>query len=136
MAYILRGKLCGLICAECPEALSHVIVRLYRPRASQNVTALAVASAKETFAILTDEEVQAKAPFLLAEARTDDDGNYSFTLGDKEQYQGEAVEVDVLCPTVPHLKPGPKDPVPLQISTTTLQPRWRQADNDFLAVWD
>ncbi|MGK5048278.1 hypothetical protein ACQ4WP_20645 [Janthinobacterium sp. GB4P2] len=136
MAYILRGKLCGLICAECPEPLSHVIVRLYRPRESQNVTALAVASAKETFAILTDEEVQAKAPFLLAEARTDDDGNYSFTLSDKEQYQGEAVEVDILCPSVPHLKPGPKDPVPLQFSITTLQPRWRQVDNDFLAVWD
>lgn len=93
-----------------------------------------MASAKETFAILTEEEVQAKAPFLLAEARTDEDGNYSFTLdGD---YRGEAVEVDILCPTVPRLKPGPKDPVPLQFSITTIQPRWRQAENDFLAIWD
>ena len=86
MAHILRGKLCGLICAECPENLSHVIVRLYRSRDTQNVTALAVANAKETFAILTDEDVEAKAPFLLAAARTDADGAYSFTIGEDAQY--------------------------------------------------
>ncbi|MFZ4878217.1 hypothetical protein ACL9RI_24305 [Janthinobacterium sp. Mn2066] len=136
MAYILRGKLCGLICAECPEPLSNVIVRLYRTRDTQNVTALAVASAKETFAILSEEEVQAKAPFLLAEVRTDADGNYSFTLGEHDNYQGEAVEVDVFCPAVPHLKPGSKEPVPLQLSITTIQPRWRQAGDDLLAVWN
>ena len=136
MAYLLRGKLCGLICAECPEPLSNVIVRLYRTRDTQNVTALAVASAKETFAILGNEELQAKGPFLLAEARTDADGNYSFTLGENDNYQGGAVEVDVFCPSVPHLKPGGKEAVPLQFSITTIQPRWRQAGDDFLAVWD
>ena len=110
MAYILRGKLCGLICAECPENLAHVSVRLYRLRDTQNVTALAVASAKETFAILSDDDIEAKVPYLLAETRTDEDGNYSFAIGGEQPYQGEAVEVDIWCPTVPHLKPGPKEP--------------------------
>ena len=135
MAYILRGKLCGLICAECPEPLSDVVVRLYRARDTQNVTALAVASAKETFAILTDEDIEAKAPFLLAETRADADGVYCFVIDDT-QYRGEAVEVDILCQTVPHLKPGPKDPPALQFSITVIQPRWRQSNNDFLAIWD
>ena len=40
--YVLRGRLCGFICAECPEPLSAVSVRLYRSRTDQNVTALAL----------------------------------------------------------------------------------------------
>lgn len=136
MAYILRGKLCGFICSECPEPLSNVIVRLYRSRDAQNVTALAVANPKETFAILTEEQVNAKASSLIAEAKTDEAGNFTFELGDNERYKGEAFEVDVYCATVPRLKPGPQPPPPLQFTITTLQPRWRQTERDFLAVWD
>ncbi len=136
MAYILRGKLCGFICSECPEPLSNVIVRLYRSRDAQNVTALAVANPKETFAILTEEQVKAKASALIAEAKTDEAGNFTFELSDKESYNGEAFEVDVYCGTVPRLKPGPQPPTPLQFTITTLQPRWRQTERDFLAVWD
>jgi hypothetical protein len=44
MSYILRGRLCGFICAQCPEALSDVTVRLYRSGDDRKVTALAVAS--------------------------------------------------------------------------------------------
>lgn len=60
MRYQFKGKLCGYICPECPEPLSNVKVRLYRSRAEQNVIALAVASPKETFAILSDETVTEK----------------------------------------------------------------------------
>ena len=60
MAYIFRGRLCGLICPECPEPLANVTVRLYRSRDAQTVTALAAASPKETFAILTEEQVMRK----------------------------------------------------------------------------
>src|SRR5207247_6623901 len=49
VTYVLRGRLCGFICAECPEPLSAVSVRLYRSRTDQNITALAVANRKETF---------------------------------------------------------------------------------------
>jgi hypothetical protein len=136
MAYIFRGKLCGLICAECPEPLANVTVRLYRSRDAQTVTALAVANPKETFALLTEEQVKAKAAALIAETGTDAAGNFSFTLDDNQGYKGEAFEVDVYCGTVPRLKPHPQPPTPRQFSITTLQPRWRQREDGFLAVWD
>lgn len=136
MSYIFKGKLCGLICAECPEPMSDVKVRLYRSHKDQNVTALAVANPKDTFAILTDEMVRAKASSLIAEVQTDAEGNFIFDLGEKQRYGGEAFEVDVYCGTVPHRKPGPNPPQPLQFSITTLQPMWRQRETGFVAVWD
>ena len=136
MAYIFRGRLCGLICPECPEPFANMIVRLYRSRDTETITALAVASPKETFAILTDEQVEEKSSAMIAETKTDEAGNFSFELGEKERYNGEAFEVDVYCGTVPRLPPGPRPPKPLQFSITTFQPRWRQRENDFLGLWD
>lgn len=136
MPYIFRGRLCGLICPECPEPLTNVRLRLYRSRDAQSVTALAVATPKETFAVLTEEQVNEKALALIAETTTDEQGNFTFELGEKERYSGEAFEVDVYCGTVPRLIPGPRPPKPLQFSITTLQPRWRQRENEFLAIWD
>jgi hypothetical protein len=137
MAYTFRGNLCGLICPECPEPLSQVTVRLYRHREQQDVTSLAVASPKDTFAILADDQVRAKASSLIAEAQTSSDGSFTFTLGDQTRYGGEAFEVDVYCGTVPHLKPGPRPPTPLQFSITTIQPLWRgNQEAGFTAVWE
>ncbi|MBI3014179.1 MAG: hypothetical protein HYY65_03725 [Candidatus Tectomicrobia bacterium] len=136
MAYIFRGRLCGLICPECPEPMSNVKVRLYGVRAQQNVAALAVASPKETFAILTDDMVQAKGPSLIAETETDAEGRFAFQLGENEKYGGEAFEVDVYCGTVPRRKSGPNPPRPVQFSITTIQPLWRQTETGFAAVWD
>ena len=135
MTYTFRGRLCGLICPECPEPLGNVIVRLYRPHNVEVVTALAVASPKETFALLTEGQVKEKAGALLAESKTDEEGNFTFHLGDNERYHGEAFEIDVYCATVPRLKPGPP-PTPLQFAITTLQPAWRQTEKDFVAGWD
>ena len=72
MLYQFKGRLCGLVCAECPEALSDVYVRLYRHHSAQDITALAVAHPKDTFAILLDQETVidfAGRPFLFANAR-------------------------------------------------------------------
>lgn len=132
--YIFKGRLCGYICPECPEPLSNVIVRLYK--ITKDVTARAVASPKETFSILQDDAAQAKKGDLIAETRTDAEGNYTFNLGEKTGYKGEAFEVDIYCETVPGRKPGKKPPRPLQFSVTTLQPAWRQTDAGFVAVWD
>lgn len=127
MAYIFKGRLCGYICDECPEPLSHAKVRLYRAAKGRNVTALAVANPKETFQILSDDQVREKGSLLIAEAETDDAGNFSVELAGK--YGGEAFEIDVYCGTVPPgLKPRPGVLPPVQFSITTVQPLWRQID--------
>ena len=137
MPYIFKGRLCGLICPECPEALSDVTVRLYRHREAQDVVALAVAQPKDTFAILTEDAVKAKASALIAETQTAADGSFTFELGGRDKYSGGAFEVDVYCGTVPHLKPGPRPPKPLQFSITTLQPMWRGSQEaGFIAAWE
>src|SRR5436305_4316288 len=135
MTFEFRGNLCGFLCADCQEVLSGVKVRLYRNRADQNVTALSVANPKDTLAILDDKAIKAKASSLMAETETDDAGNFVFTLGDKEKYDGGAFEIDVYCGTVPHQKPTPKPPAPLQFSITTLHPMWKQTEQGALAYW-
>lgn len=136
MPYAFRGRLCGLICPECPEPLANVIVRLYRSRDPQTLTASAVASPKDTFTVLTEAQVREKTSALIAEATTDELGNFTFELEANRPYKGEAFEVDVYCGTVPRLKPRPQPPAPLQFSITTLQPRWRQTETGFAAVWE
>ncbi len=134
MTYLFKGRLCGYICAECPEPLANLRVRLYRVDKEHNVAALAVANPKETFAILGDNQVQDKESRLFAEAETDREGNFTFELG--KNYAGEAFEVDVYCGSVPRQKIGKKPPKPRQFTITTLQPRYRETENDFIAVWD
>ena len=136
MNYIFKGRLCGYICDECSEPLSRVKVRLYRSRPEQDVTTLAVANPKDTFAILTEDQVRAKAGSLLIEVETDDLGQFTAELGDKQGYQGGAFEIDVYCGNVPHHVPGPKAPTPLQFSITTLQPLWRRTETALVANWE
>jgi hypothetical protein len=137
MSYIFRGTLCGALCAEYKEQLSDVAVRLYRHRPDTNIAALAVANPNDTFALLTEDQVKEKSKLLIAEAKTDASGNFSFSLGEKQNYSGEAFEVDVYCGTVPHRIPGHKDPTPRQFTITTYQPAWkRTGETEFVAVWN
>jgi hypothetical protein len=137
MPYVFKGVLCGDICDECEEKLANVTIRLYRHLGEQDVTGLAVAPPKDTFAILTDEEVRAKAGRLIAETVTGPDGAFSFELGGRgSRYDGEAFEVDIYCGTVPRLRPGPRPPQPLQFTVTTLRPRWRETEAGFVGIWD
>jgi hypothetical protein len=136
MSYIFRGRLCGYLCEDCDEPLADVIVRLYRHRKDQDVTARAVAEPGMTLALVSDDEVKAKASSLIAEATTDADGNFSFELGSKQKYGGEAFEIDVYCGNVPRRKPGRREPPPRQFTITTLQPLWKQVgESDFIAAW-
>lgn len=134
MSYIFRGRLCGYICHECSEPLANVKVRLYRTRKDQNVTALAVASPKDTFAILSEADVRQKESSLLGEFETNDAGEFvaEFDKG----YKGEAFEIDVYCGTVPGRPPSPNPPDPVQFSVTVIQPMWRGRERDSIAIWD
>ena len=105
---MFKGRLCGYICAECPEPLANLQVRLYRVDKQPNVAALAVANPKETFAILDDDQVQEKASRLLAKVETDAEGNFAFELS--KNYAGEAFEVDVYCGSVPRQRIGKTHP--------------------------
>jgi hypothetical protein len=137
MSYLFRGRLCGYLCEECREPLSEVVVRIYRNRGNQNITALAVADPGQTLTLIKDDEVKAKASSLIAEVKTDANGNFTFELGAKQNYAGEAFEIDVYCGTVPRRKPGRKQVQPRQFSVTTLQPLWKQTgDSQFLAGWE
>lgn len=137
MSYRFRGRLCGYLCEECREPLSDVVIRVYRNRQDQNITALAVADPGQTLSLTNDDEAKAKASSLIAEVSTDANGNFSFELGAKQNYAGEAFEIDVYCGTVPRRKPGRKKVQPRQFSVTTLQPLWKQtADGEFLAAWE
>jgi hypothetical protein len=133
MEYVFQGKLCGHICPECSEALSNVLVRLYRSRSKQPVTALAVAEPKETLEILTDKQVVEKSGYLIAEERADENGQFTFELGSKQKYEGEAFEIDVYLDTVPNA--SDKEKKTLQFTITTLQPRWRQAEHGLVYKW-
>jgi len=135
MNYRFDGRLCGYLCGDCSEPLANVTVRLYRTRREQNVTALAVASTKDTFALLTDDQVQAKQGALLGEFATDADGRFTALLGDAQKYAGEAFEIDVYCGTVPHGKPTPTPPRPVQFSVTVVQPQWRRSEQGMQAAW-
>jgi hypothetical protein len=136
MGYIFKGRLCGYICDECLEPLSRAKVKLYRIAQGRDVTTLAVAAPKDTFAILTDEQVAEKKKLLIAEAEVDEQGNFLFELGEKDKYKGEAFEVDIYCGTVPPHLPSPHEPKPVQFTVTTLQPLWRETESGFLYGWE
>lgn len=137
MTYKFTGKLIGLLCSECWEPLSYVVVRLYKVHDIGNLAAKAVANPKETFGILTEEQVEAKKPYLLAEAKADENGEFTFEFDKKIKYKGEAFELDVSCNTVPNMKPAGNRIFPtVHFTLTTLQPRWKELiDGGYIANW-
>jgi hypothetical protein len=133
MSYILKGRLCGRVCDECEEPLARVTVRLYEAEADDRLAARAVADPKETVTLLTDEQAKQRAPGLLAETTTDDQGGFSVEL-DEKTYNGGPVEVDLYFETVPRPRTS-KKAKPLQVAVTTLQPAWRQGEGGSVGVW-
>ncbi len=128
-SYQFKGRLIGKICPECQEPLAGARVRLYR--VAQPSSAQAVA-ARDSFAILSEQAVAAKAGRLLAEAVCDAQGGFTFGLDERQKYAGEAFEVDVRCEAVPGSAPGSA----LQFTIMVLQPQWRQTDNGWVAAWE
>ena len=98
MNYIFKGNLCAYLCSDCSEPFAFLKVRLYRS-IGKDVALLAAANARETFHQVTASELDAKSNLLLAETVTDAKGNFSFNLGEKQGYKGEAFDVDFVCGT-------------------------------------
>ncbi len=136
MRYIFKGKLRGFNCTECSEPLSFVKVRLYRLRDDQKAAVLATANPKDTFSILTDEQIKKKKSLLIAEAETNRDGAYVFQLGAGEKYEGDAFEVDVHLDKAPNRKSGGETSDPIQFTLTTIQPLWRKTKKEYVAIWE
>lgn len=135
MSYFFRGNLRGFLCSDCYDYLSGVNVRLYRPLTDNDLTLRATLAEKETFHRLDEDELRSREGRLLAEAVTDEKGNFSFELNEKE-YQGGAFDIDFECGTPPVKLPLPPRPTPpVQFHITTLQPAWRRSENGFIAGW-
>src|SRR3954464_8379884 len=99
MVFRFKGTLCGYLCSDCIDELSGVRVRLYRTEGTADV-ARAAASEKVTLVVLDGDAVEAKKSRLLAETESDGAGNFTFELGEKEDYDGGAFEFDVLVERV------------------------------------
>jgi hypothetical protein len=137
MSYQFKGNLKGLLCDKyCIEAIAKLKIRIYRAAASREVVLQATAAVKETFHEVSAEELKNKQGSLLAEALTDAEGNFSIEFGRESKYDGEAFDIDFECGNVPRPKPYPKKLPVLQFHITTLQPKWKQTENDFLAYWE
>jgi hypothetical protein len=130
MNYIFRGKLCGFMCNDCSEPLANVKVRLYRPSRNENITLLAVADPNQTFHQVQEEELKAKQKLLIAETVADAHGAFTFQLGERDKYSGEAFEIDFVCGNNFHKPLPPKKLEEYQFHITTLQPQWREKNQE------
>jgi len=132
MRYDFIGHLCAYLCDDCREDLSDVTIRLYRLTDPAQASERAGARAKDTFTILSSDQVDAKADHLIAEGETDDDGRFTISLsGEQQDYNGEAFEIDVRLTSAPGQD---AEVAPVQFSITTLQPRWRKGDDGAVAA--
>ncbi|HJV72453.1 hypothetical protein [Ideonella sp.] len=136
MAYYLKGTLKGALCSDCIEPLEGLVLKAYALAPGRDVAALAVARTKDTFEGVPDDERDAKAARLLAEATIDAAGNYTLDFSRAKGYQGEAFELDLYCTTVPRRKSQEGLPPPMQFMLTVVQPQWRQLRDDRVAAWD
>jgi len=134
MQYTFTGQLCGYICPKIEEPLANMTVRLYRPgQERRGIVARATARPKETFTILEEADVEEKDGRLLAETETDGEGRFEVELGEGEDYDGEAFEIDVRTDHVPGEQ---AEETTLQFALTTLQPEWRKAESGAIARWE
>jgi len=136
MQYTFFGHLCGTLCPDCREDLAHATLRLYRPEGRENeIISRATANPKRTHQILEPKAVKEKSDRLLAEAEIDAEGRFEVVLGEENDYDGEAMEVDVYLESVPGMPEG-ADADPLQVSITTLQPQWRKGEEGARFGWE
>jgi hypothetical protein len=128
MRNVIKGNLAGYLCDDCSENISNVKILLYLPERTANVENALAAAEKETFKLLSADEIKAKASRLLGEAMTDELGNFEVILN--EQYGDGALEFDFECGTVPRLPLPPKKFPLRQFHITTFYPKWDNATDN------
>ncbi|WP_309610148.1 hypothetical protein [Flavobacterium sp.] len=117
----IKGNLLGYLCDDCWENISSVKVRLYATQRGANVEAALSVTEKDTFRLLSEEEVKQKSNRLIAEALTDEMGNFELEI--KDEYANMALEFDFECGTVPKIIPKKPKP-PRQFQIATFYPVW------------
>jgi hypothetical protein len=136
MAYTFRGNLCGYLCENYSEPLEGVTVLLYTPWQTERVTETAVASTKDTFRLVSEQEQKDRAQLLIGKAQADAQGNFEIAVD--EQYAKTAFDIDFVCGSVPHQPPKPRQNE-VQFHLTTVYPQWRtnrQEENSYYFQWN
>lgn len=123
MPYVLNGSLRGSLCEDCIEQLARVRIRIYQ--------AGEVRPAKD-LAVLTDEQVEAAQPQLLAEAETDASGSFTARWDDGRRYTGGPLQVDAVVASV---QGGKKQRAPVQFTAAVFQPDWSESQRERQARW-
>ena len=133
MNYLFKGNLRGFYCGDCYDYLYKAKVKIYAIDKQVDITQLAVAREKETFHQRSGDELQSLSKRLMIETETDEAGNFTVELSEKNNYNGGAFDIDFECGTVP-IRFGPKTPPkprePLQFHITTLQPLWKETSDN------
>lgn len=135
MNYTLKGNLSGYICdQDCTEAIAGQLVRLYLPEERANITANAIADAKDTFRLVSPEEQQERQRLLIAEAKTDNEGNFTFKLDEK--HASSAFDIDFVCADLPDVA-AKAGSTAVQFHITTIYPQWRsdREQQGYYYVW-
>ncbi|MEO6719143.1 MAG: hypothetical protein ABIN67_02215, partial [Ferruginibacter sp.] len=135
MNYTLKGSLCGYLCEECSEPLFGIEVLLYEPWQKERIVENTVTSTKDTFRVVTKKEQDARKGLLIAKTKTDEKGNFEFSVDEK--FAKSAFDIDFICGTVPRTPPVPPRKEPIQFHLTTFYPQWR-IDKDresYLYYW-
>lgn len=141
MTFRVRGGLAATLADGFEESLSNVTVRLYSPAEEPlAVSSSTAARPKETFAILSPDEVAAKQERLLGQDETDEDGQFDVQIEEDAPYQEDehgrpaVFQIDVRVESVPGSTAEPERPV--QFHLTTHQPRWREGESGLVADWE
>ncbi len=142
MKYTLKGNLRSVVCDDHIFPLPNTKVRLYKFAGKQTeVSVLTAAQPKETFQFIDEKAIKSRQKYLLAEAKTDGDGNYVFAFdGNKTKYNGELVEVVLHYDEIPDYGQGdqkaPRKFKPFQARLNVLQPGWKETNDGLVAKWD
>jgi hypothetical protein len=131
MSYFLIGNISALISDDCIEPLANARIRVYLPDAGYLAAHVNVAS-MNTLQELTEKEVMLKADRLLAEARLDEDGNFSLEWEQLHLFT-EALELDLCLEQVPGKTVGRR--LRRQFNMKSLVPNWKRSNGGYLAAY-